>query len=169
MIFVVTQPLGSGGRWCLSLAKTRSIRFKSDEYFGRKKSLAPTERMNWRTALLLWLPRLSRTTMSPGRRTGRRTFCIDPVTGHGCEEGHGFPAAVGDLGVNPAPAGAHPQGCHIGPGPGLVDEDEPLSFDAILIFVHGARRRASSGRSRSPAATLFLADFSACTKSQAEW
>ena len=27
-----------------------------------------------------------------------------------------------------------PQWSHIGPGPGLIDEDQPLRFDAILIF-----------------------------------
>ncbi len=36
----------------LSLAKTCSIGFRSGEYFGRKKSLAPAARMSWRT---LWL------------------------------------------------------------------------------------------------------------------
>jgi hypothetical protein len=40
-------------RKCLSLAKTCSMGFKSGEYFGRKKSLAPTERMSSRTVLLL--------------------------------------------------------------------------------------------------------------------
>ena len=38
---------------CLSLAKTCSIELRSDEYFGRKKSLAPAARMSWRTALAL--------------------------------------------------------------------------------------------------------------------
>ena len=28
-----------------------------------------------------------------------------------------------------------PQGRHIGPGPGFVDEDEPLRIDAALIFL----------------------------------
>src|SRR3954454_3379024 len=32
---------------CLSLAKTCSIGFRSGEYFGRKNSLAPAERMSW--------------------------------------------------------------------------------------------------------------------------
>jgi hypothetical protein len=35
---------------CLSLAKTGSIGFRSGDYFGRKKSLAPAARMSWRTA-----------------------------------------------------------------------------------------------------------------------
>ena len=59
---------------CLSLAKTCSIGFRSGEYFGRNSSLAPTDRISWRTILLLWLPRLSIMTMSPGRRVGSKTF-----------------------------------------------------------------------------------------------
>ncbi len=58
----------------ITLLKTCSIGFRSGEYFGRKSSLAPAERMSVRTALLLWLPRLSRMTMSPWRSVGRRTF-----------------------------------------------------------------------------------------------
>src|SRR5262249_7313921 len=58
----------------LSLAKTCSIGFRSREYFGRNRSLAPAARMNARTALPLWLPRLSMTTMSPGRSVGTRTL-----------------------------------------------------------------------------------------------
>src|SRR3979490_1120365 len=51
----------------LSLAKTCSMEFRSGEYLGRKNSLAPAERMSWRTTLPLWLPRLSMTTMSSGQ------------------------------------------------------------------------------------------------------
>lgn len=35
------------------LGKDLFDRVQVGEYFGRKKSLAPTERMSWRTALLL--------------------------------------------------------------------------------------------------------------------
>ena len=59
---------------CLSLANTCSIGLRSGEYFGRKISLAPTERMSRRTALRLWLPRLSMMTISPGRSVGSRTL-----------------------------------------------------------------------------------------------
>jgi hypothetical protein len=45
---------------------------RSGEYFGRKNSLAPAERMSWRKALPLWLPRLSMMTMSPGFKVGTR-------------------------------------------------------------------------------------------------
>lgn len=62
-------------------------------------------------------------------------WCIYPVMAQGRQEGHGLPAAVGNLGVKSAPARRpSPQGSHIGPRPGLVDEDQPLSFDATLIF-----------------------------------
>src|SRR5215468_2586042 len=60
---------------------------------------------------------------------------IDPVVAQGRQEGHGLPAAVGNRGVKSAPARRpSPQGRHIGPCPGLVDEDQPLSFDATLIL-----------------------------------
>src|SRR5438477_12101338 len=59
---------------CLSVAKTCSMGFRSGENFGRKKSFAPAERISARTALPLWLPRLSMMTMSPGFRVGSRTF-----------------------------------------------------------------------------------------------
>ena len=49
------------------LEKTCSIGFKSGEYFGRKSSFAPASRMAERTPLPLWLPRLSITTIWPGR------------------------------------------------------------------------------------------------------
>ena len=61
--------------------------------------------------------------------------CIDPVMAQGRQKGHGLPAAVGNLGGKSVPAQCpSPQGRHIGPGPGLVDEDQPVSFDAALIF-----------------------------------
>jgi len=60
---------------------------------------------------------------------------IDPIMAQGRQEGHGLPAAVGNLGVKSAPARRpSPQGRHIGSGPGFVDEDQPLSFDATLIL-----------------------------------
>lgn len=59
---------------CLSLAKTCSIGFRSGEYLGRKNSFAPAERMARRTALPLWLPRLSMITTSPGLSVGASAF-----------------------------------------------------------------------------------------------
>lgn len=60
---------------------------------------------------------------------------IDAVMAQGYQEGHGFPAAVRDFGGEPVPARRpSPQRRHVGPGPGLVDEDQPLSFDATLVL-----------------------------------
>jgi len=60
---------------------------------------------------------------------------IDPVMAQGRQEGHGLPAAVGNLGVKSASARRpSPQGRRIGPGPGLVDEDQSFSFDPTLIL-----------------------------------
>ena len=43
--------------------------------------------------------------------------------------------AVGDLGHEPHPARCpSPQRCHVGLGPGFVDEDQPLRLDAVLIL-----------------------------------
>ena len=41
--------------------------------FRQEEELAPTVRMARRIVCPLWLPRLSMTTMSPGRRVGTRT------------------------------------------------------------------------------------------------
>jgi ATP-dependent DNA ligase len=66
-----------GGAAARSLRrKTCSMGFRSGEYFGKKNSLAPAVRMSWRATLPLWLPRLSRMTMSPGFKVGTRTFSI---------------------------------------------------------------------------------------------
>ncbi len=92
---------------------------------------------------------------------------VDAVVAQRGQEGRGLPAAVRDPGREPAAARRpSPQRSHIGFGPGLVDEDEALRLDAILIF---CPLRATSGRSRSPATTLFLTlIFSAWTNSQTD-
>ena len=59
-------------RSVLSLANACSIGLRSGLYGGRKSSLAPTARIAFRTAGLLWLPRLSSTTMSPALSVGTR-------------------------------------------------------------------------------------------------
>lgn len=60
---------------------------------------------------------------------------IDPVMAQGCQECHGLPATMRNLAGKSVPARPpSPQGRHIGPGPGFVDEDQLLSFDATLIF-----------------------------------
>ncbi len=61
-------------RRLVQVAGRRLMGFRSGEYFGKKNSLAPTARMSWRTALPLWLPRLSGMTMSPDFNVGTRTF-----------------------------------------------------------------------------------------------
>ena len=58
---------------------------------------------------------------------------IDPIAAEGGDEGHRFPVAVGHLGMEPlsdwSPA---PQGCHVGLGPGLVDEDQAAGIRSSL-------------------------------------
>ena len=49
-----------------------SIGFRSGEWGGRNCSVAPRCSMSWRTRRSLCAPRLSRTTMSPGRSLGAR-------------------------------------------------------------------------------------------------
>src|SRR3954471_21233532 len=137
---------------CLSLAKTCSIGFRSGEYFGRKKSLAPTERMSSRTALPLWLPRLSMMTMSPRFKVGSRTFStlivkLSPSIGPSRTQGASirsqrnaarkvvvFQWPCGTLAVSLVPRGAQPRKCHIGLGPGLVDKHQAPRFDLALIL-----------------------------------
>ena len=56
---------------------------------------------------------------------------IDPVMAQSRQEGHSLPAAVRNLGVKSVSARRpSPQRRHIGPGPGLVDEDQPGRIDA---------------------------------------
>ena len=60
---------------------------------------------------------------------------IDPVMAQCRQEGHGLPTTMRNLGGQPVAARRpSPQWSHIGPGPSLVDEDQPLRFDAVLIL-----------------------------------
>ena len=60
---------------------------------------------------------------------------IDPITAQCRQERHGLPAAVRNLaGESVSARRPSPQGRHVCPGPGLIDEDQPLSFDAVLIL-----------------------------------
>src|ERR1700688_4494554 len=135
---------------CLSLAKNCSIGLRSGEYFGRKKSLAPIDRIARRTAHPLWLPRLSITTISPGFKVGTRTFdveaellavdraieqpwSVDAIVAQRRQERHGLPASVRDFGSEPhAPRPPSPERRHVGLGPGLVDEDQAGRLDPAL-------------------------------------
>src|SRR3954464_1244575 len=60
-------------RSAFSLEKAFSIGLKSRDYGGRNNSLAPAASMASRTGWLLWLDRVSMTTMSPGASAGTRT------------------------------------------------------------------------------------------------
>ena len=59
--------------------------------------------------------------------------CIDPVAAQRGNEGHRFPMAVGDLGVESltdrCPA---PQGSHVGLGPGLIHKNEASGIRPVL-------------------------------------
>ena len=57
----------------LSFAKTCSMGFRSGLQGGKNHSRAPAARIMARTAAPLWLPGLSKTTMSPGLRVGTST------------------------------------------------------------------------------------------------
>jgi hypothetical protein len=71
-------------RGVLSLEKAFSIGLKSGEEGERNRSVGPAALMASRTAALLWAGRLSRMTMSPGRRVGARNCLELPhQTGHG--------------------------------------------------------------------------------------
>ena len=60
---VSTERAAASCNRCLSLAKIYSIKFRSGEYLGGQKSLASAMRINWRTALALRLPDLSKMTV----------------------------------------------------------------------------------------------------------
>ena len=133
----------------LSFAKTCSIGLRSGEYGGKNTRWAPAARMTRRIALPLCEPRLSMTTMSPGRSAGASTYIsletfavdwtvedarrIDASTAQSGHEGQGFPMAVRNLGMEPLAAPApSPKRRHIGLGPSLVEKDETLGCKPCL-------------------------------------
>ena len=60
---------------------------------------------------------------------------IDAIVAQGSQEGHGLPAALRNLGVEPLTARRpSPERRHVGLGPGLVDEDQALRRDAVLVL-----------------------------------
>ena len=60
---------------------------------------------------------------------------VDPVVAQGSQEGGGLPMTVRDFGLEPqATWRPSAQRCHVGLGPGLVDEDQTLRVDLVLIF-----------------------------------
>ena len=67
-------------------------------------------------------------------RTFNKPWRVDAIVAQRRNEGHSLPATMWDLGVKPAAAQCPPpERGHVGPGPGLVDEDQTLRRDAILI------------------------------------
>ena len=59
---------------CLSLAKTCSIGLRSGECFGRRKSLAPAERMSWRYDLAVVAAEIIHDDDVAGTKGGTRKF-----------------------------------------------------------------------------------------------
>jgi hypothetical protein len=61
---------------------------------------------------------------------------VDAVMAQSGEEGERVPAAMRGLGDQPgAPRGAPVAACHVGFGPGLVDEDQSLRVNPALILL----------------------------------
>lgn len=61
-----------------------------------------------------------------------------PAPAHGCDQGGGLPAAVRNLGDQPLAARATAMGpCHVGLGPGLVDEDQLVRRQFRLLCAQG--------------------------------
>jgi hypothetical protein len=123
--------------------------FKSGEYFGKKKSLAPAEAHDFASMAaeivhhhdVAGTKRREKDLFDIEAEavavdwTFKEPWRLDPVMAQSCQERHGLPAAVRNLGRQPLAAWRpSPQCRHIGPGPGLVDEDQTFRLDAILIF-----------------------------------
>jgi len=59
---------------------------------------------------------------------------VDAIMAERGEEGHGLPAAIGDLGPEPRAARRpSPERRHVGLGPGLIEEDQAAGFNPVLI------------------------------------
>ena len=62
--------------------------------------------------------------------------CVDPVAAQGGDEGHRLPVAIGHFCVKPLTVGRPtPQRCHVGLGPGLIDEHETCRIRSPLILL----------------------------------
>ena len=138
---------------CLSLAKTCSMVFRSGEYFWQEEELGADGANELTHGFASVAAEIVQDNDIAGakrrqknlRYVGPKALAvdrpldkprrIDPVMAQCRQESHGLPTAVGNLGGESAPARRpSPQGIHIGPGPGLIDEDQPLRFDAALIL-----------------------------------
>ncbi|MGY4473638.1 hypothetical protein ACVILL_001052 [Bradyrhizobium sp. USDA 3364] len=143
---------GSFAEQVLELGKDLFDRVQVGRVFWQEEEFG-ADRTDELAALLLWLPRLSQDDDIAGSKDGQKHLLdigtkahtidrpldepwrINPVVAQGRQEGHGLPAAVRNLGRKSVPAqGPSPKRSHVGPGPGLADKDQPLSFDATLIL-----------------------------------
>jgi len=62
--------------------------------------------------------------------------CVDPVAAQGGDEGHRLPVAIRHLCVKPLTFGRPtPQRCHVGLGPGFIDEHEAGGIRPPLILL----------------------------------
>ena len=138
---------------CLSLAKTCSIGFRSGEYFGRQEQLGAGRADELAYDLAPVAAEIVHDDDVAGPQRGQQNlldiggeaFAVDrafeqpgrgdPVVAQRGQEGHGPPAAVRDLG-DQAAAARRPaaQRRHVGPGPGLVDEDQAGRINAVLVL-----------------------------------
>lgn len=148
-------------RSALILAKTCSMGLRSGEYWGSRKRLVPALRMAVRTAWLVWLRRLSRTTMSPGLRIGTRqcsTYdrklspsmgavddarCSQAIQAQGPHERQGFRVSMRHLGAQ-ALAFATAAMCarQVRFDPGLIDEHQApwIEFRLMILPARAAMR-----------------------------
>jgi hypothetical protein len=59
---------------------------------------------------------------------------VDAIAAQGGQESHGFPMAVRDFGSQPHPPWRPaPKRCHVGLGPGFIEEDQATGIDPALI------------------------------------
>jgi hypothetical protein len=98
----------------------------------------------------------------PGDRPLDEPWCIDPVMAQGRQERWRGAFAR----VAPTPAREPYRS-----GPGLVDEDQSLSFDATLILcpLGAPTRHVGTIAFASDQAFFLKLSFSACTKSRTDW
>ena len=62
--------------------------------------------------------------------------CLDPVVAQGCDERRGVPVAEGGIALQPRAARSPAaQRCHVGLGPGFVNEHQPTRIDTGLMFL----------------------------------
>src|SRR4051794_4108891 len=147
-----TERRAAFGSQCFSLAKSCSIGFRSGEYFGREEQ--PGTHRAYETADCLaamaaevvddddvvgvqrrqqHLLDIEPEPFAVDRPIDQpwRIDTIDPQRG---EEGHRLPAPMWHFGLQPLAARRPaPQRCHVGLGPGLINEDPTRRVDPVAI------------------------------------